>query len=101
MDKSAQKEFEQSARSFGQKLSLDFRLENHGSICFLRPLNRSAVEWVNERIGADHGYQPKWPTVLIEPRYLVPILEGVAADGLSVRLTSEATSQQCLQTEGR
>jgi hypothetical protein len=88
MDKSAQKQFEQSARSFGQKLSFDFRLENHGSIYFLRPLNKSAVEWVNENIGENNGYQPQWPTVLIETRYLVQILEGLAADGLCVRLTN-------------
>ena len=64
--------------------SFDFRLENHGSICLLRPLTLTAVAWVNTQIGDNNGYQPQWPTVLIEPRYLAPILNGLAADGLRV-----------------
>jgi hypothetical protein len=62
----------------------DFVLENHGSIVFLRPLTPAAEEWVNGKIGRESGYQPQWPTVLLEARYVAPILEGLAEDGLSV-----------------
>jgi hypothetical protein len=39
---------------------------------------------VNTHIGDKDGYQPQRPTVLIEPRYLAPILNGLAAEGLRV-----------------
>lgn len=63
---------------------MDFHLENHGSIVLLRPLSASAELWVEENIGADNGYQPYFPTVVIEPRYVQPILNGIIADGLVV-----------------
>lgn len=59
----------------------DFRFENHGSIAFIRPLNDGAVAWVEEHIGQDNGYQPQWPTVLVEHRFAEAILEGILADG--------------------
>jgi hypothetical protein len=62
----------------------DFRLENHGPICLLHPLTPTAVAWVNAQIDDSNGYQPQWPTVLIEPCYLASILNGLAADGLRV-----------------
>jgi len=65
--------------------SPDFRAENYGSIFLLRPLTTAAREWVNEHIGQDNGYQPYWPTVVIEPRYVEPILTGLRNDGLTVR----------------
>jgi len=62
----------------------DFRLQSEGSLVLLHPLTPAAVAWVNNHIGEHNGYQPQWPSVLVEPRYLGPILEGLAADGLSV-----------------
>ena len=62
----------------------DLRLEDHGSICLLRPLTALAEDWVADNIGRDNGYQPYWPTVLIEPRYVAEILEGAIGDGLVV-----------------
>jgi hypothetical protein len=64
--------------------STDFNFESHGSICLLRPLTPAAIEWVNGQIGQDNGFQPYWPTVVIEPRYCETILRGIAADGLGV-----------------
>ena len=65
--------------------SPDVLVENHGSIFLLRPLTEFAREWVNEHIGQDNGYQPYWPTVVIEPRYCEDLLNGIAADGLVLR----------------
>ena len=62
----------------------DFRFENHGSVCLLRPITAAAKAWVKEHIGHDNGYQPLWPTVLIEPGYCEAILDGIAAGGLSL-----------------
>lgn len=62
----------------------DFRLRNEGWFVLLHLLTPSAVEWVNEHIEEDNGYQPQWPSVLIEHRYVEPILLGIADAGLSV-----------------
>lgn len=61
----------------------DFVVENHGSIFLLRPLTESARIWVDEHIGTDNGFQPYYPTVVIEPRYAGAILEGIREYGLT------------------
>lgn len=65
--------------------SPDFSVENHGSIFLLRPETDAAHEWIDEHINPDNGYQPYWPTVVVEPRYVGAIVEGIQADGLAVR----------------
>ena len=65
--------------------TVDFTFENHGSVCLLRPLTPAAVEWVHEQIGPGNGFQPYWPTVVIEPRFCGDTLEGISLDGLTVR----------------
>jgi hypothetical protein len=65
--------------------AMDILVENHGSIVLLRPLTDAARLWVEDHIGPDNGYPPYWPTVLVEPRYVAPILKGMWADGLKVR----------------
>lgn len=62
----------------------DFRIIDGGSIQLLEPLTDTAREWVDENIGADNGYQPYYPTVVVERRYLPPVLEGILGDGLSL-----------------
>jgi hypothetical protein len=63
----------------------DFNFENHGSICLLRSLTPTAIEWVETHIGRNNGYQPQWPTVVIEPRYVGDVMDGITSDGLVVR----------------
>lgn len=63
----------------------DFKLDNHGSICLLHPLTAAARTWVEENIGADNGYQPQYPSVLIEPRFCANVLAGIADAGLVLR----------------
>jgi hypothetical protein len=62
----------------------DFLIEDHGSICLLIPRTESATNWAEEFIGRDNGFQPYWPTVLIEHSYVTAILEGIRNDGLVV-----------------
>jgi hypothetical protein len=64
----------------------DVLIENHGTIFLVRPLSGVARAWVEEHIGQGNGYQPCWPTVVVEPRYLDDIIEGMRADGLAVSL---------------
>jgi hypothetical protein len=62
----------------------DFMLENHSSIFLLRPQTGDAVTWLDENIGQNSGFQPYWPTVVVEHRFIGPIAEGIVADGLVI-----------------
>jgi hypothetical protein len=64
----------------------DFVVENHGSIFLLKPLTPSAVSWAEEHIGQENGYQPYFPAVVAEHRYIADIVEGIQNDGLGVQL---------------
>jgi hypothetical protein len=64
---------------------IDFAIENHGSIFLLKPCTKAAKAWVSENIGQKNGYQPMWPTVVLEARYVDNVLQGIANDGLAVR----------------
>ena len=68
----------------GNSPTADFLCENRGSIFLLRPLTPSATSWIEEHIGQDNGYQPYFPTVVVEHRYIWPILDGIRDDGLAV-----------------
>jgi hypothetical protein len=63
---------------------MDFEIRDDGSIILLRPLTDAARIWVDENIGRNNGYQPMYPTVIVEPRYLGPILQGLQAEGYEV-----------------
>ncbi len=63
----------------------DFRVENHGSIFLLRPVSDAGCDWVDQHIGADNGYQPYLPTVVVEHRYIADIVAGIRTDGLAVQ----------------
>jgi hypothetical protein len=64
--------------------SPDFSFRDEGSIVLLTPLSPSAHEFVEESIGSNNGFQPYWPTVVIERRYAQDILEGVIAEGMVI-----------------
>jgi len=62
----------------------DFILENHGSLALLQPLTESARARIEEKVSQE-GFQPNWPTVLIEPGYVADVLRGITDAGLAVR----------------
>lgn len=62
----------------------DFTLTDEGSVVLLRPNTTDAREGVETHIGSDNGYQPYWPTVLLEHRYADDVIDGILADGLEV-----------------
>ncbi len=64
----------------------DFSLENHGSILLLIPQTDSARVWIDDHIGRDNGFQPYFPKIVIEHRYVSDIVEGIQNDGLAVQL---------------
>ena len=55
-----------------------------GSIFLLVPRTESAHDWIEQNIGRDNGFQPWWPTVVIEHRYVVDIMVGIRNDGLVI-----------------
>lgn len=64
------------------KTPYDFTVQNEGSITLLHRHTDAARDWVNENIGEGNGYQPYWPTVVIETRYAEDIIQGIGNDGL-------------------
>jgi hypothetical protein len=67
------------------KAKWDFRVEYHGAILLLVPLSDGGLRWVERCIGADNGYQPYYPTVILEPRYMEDVLQGIRKLGLVAR----------------
>ena len=63
----------------------DFLVENQGSIFLLIPQTDSARIWIDDHIGRDNGYQPYYPTVVVEHRYIADIVAGIQDDGLAVQ----------------
>jgi hypothetical protein len=63
----------------------DILIANHGSVVILKPVSNQGALWLESNIGQDSGYQPMWPSVLVESRYVQAVLEGAISDGLVVR----------------
>ncbi|MFN6965182.1 MAG: hypothetical protein ACK4S4_15660 [Pyrinomonadaceae bacterium] len=62
----------------------DFDLYDDGSVMMLTPRTDAAREWVDEFIGEDNGFQPFYPKVIVERRYIGDIVRGLIADGLTI-----------------
>lgn len=74
----------------------DFEIKDHGSLVTLHPRNDAASAWVDEHIygqdveNLDDVYAenpPQWfgDGLVIEPRYVLDIVQGIENDGLTVR----------------
>jgi hypothetical protein len=63
----------------------DFSIENHGSILLLCPHSDGGRTWIEANIGQGNGYQPYWPTIVIESRYVEAIVDGITIDGLVIQ----------------
>jgi hypothetical protein len=63
----------------------DFTVRNEGCLVLLVPNTKLGINWANHNIGADNGYQPYWPTVISEHRYVEGVLAGIARLGLVAR----------------
>ena len=63
----------------------DFTVRYEGGLVLLVPNTKLGINWANHNIGADNGYQPYWPTVILEHRYVEGVLAGIARLGLVAR----------------
>ena len=61
----------------------DFELSSHGTLYLLLPLTRAAHSWVEEYLPADATWFGG--AVVVEHRYIGPIVGGAIGDGLVVR----------------
>lgn len=67
---------------------MDFAFRNHGSICLLDPRTPEAKAWVQDNLPGDAR---RWcGAIVIEPRYVDPILAGIAGDGLTVGTNTDS-----------
>jgi hypothetical protein len=60
----------------------DFISENHGSIFLLRPISPASFAWIEEHLPPDRLIFGN--AVVVEPRYVWAILDGLQEDGLTV-----------------
>ena len=63
---------------------MDIRVENHGSLFVLHPETPQGHEWIDDNIQGDE-VQFWCGGVVVEPRYIADIVEGMKIDGLEVR----------------
>lgn len=61
---------------------MDVNVENHGSIVLVRPLTAQACQWCDDHIPDDAQWFGK--AVVVEPRYVAAIVQGMQNDGLTV-----------------
>ena len=66
------------------KKTADIDVTGGGSIFLLAPQTPAGRDWIDQNIGQDNGFQPYYPTVLVEHRYVGDIVEGMVAGGLEV-----------------
>jgi hypothetical protein len=64
----------------------DFELAIHGSLYLLCPLNSAAKDWMEENLPMDNPETQFWGSaIVIELRYVAPIVDGIIGDGLGLR----------------
>ena len=62
----------------------DIEIMDGGSVVLLQPVSDAGREWIDEHVGEDNGFQPYYPTITCERRYVRDILDGMLEDGLEV-----------------
>ncbi len=70
-------------------MDTDFTVLNAGSIFILNPITEKADAWVKEKVGINDETQ-FWGQkgIVIEHRYIQPIIEGILEDGLGLEIAS-------------
>lgn len=68
------------AALISQTLKPDLRVENHFSLFLLWPLSERADVWIEENVSEDR----QWfgTALVVEPRYVTALVEGMISDGL-------------------
>jgi hypothetical protein len=58
------------------------RVDDHGSICLVRPISNRAHSWLDDNVSAD----AMWfgGALVVEPRYVSDLVVGMAAAGFCI-----------------
>ena len=64
-------------------MTTDITLHDHGSVVFAHPHTAAAEAWIADHVDPDAQC---WGAhaIVVEPRYVDALAEGIRADGLSV-----------------
>jgi len=65
------------------EITVDFEVQNHGSIFLLCPLTDSAIEWIDEYLPEDILTFGRG--VCVEHRFILDIVRGIQEAGLVAR----------------
>ena len=55
--------------------------DDGGSLFVVNPLNDKARAWLADNVDKDEGFQPYWPTVIVEHRYIDALVGGMRREG--------------------
>jgi hypothetical protein len=61
---------------------VDITVANHGTIVLVRPTTPAGEAWIDEYV--DPAATWFGDQLVVEPRYVAPLVEGMFADGLAV-----------------
>jgi hypothetical protein len=61
---------------------MDFQFENHGSICLVRPFNKTARKHLQENVSEE----AQWfgGALVVEPRYMDDLATGLESEGFTI-----------------
>ena len=64
-------------------MTTDITLADHGSVFLVSPHTPAAEEWLDDHVDPE---AQRWGRngIVVEPRYVEALTEGIVADGLSV-----------------
>jgi len=77
------KEHQDERRESARPADLVVVGEARSTVFLVIPTTEAGRAWVQENV-SNEGYQPWWPDVIVEHRYLTDLVEGAKAAGLEV-----------------
>jgi len=83
MSQSSREELEAFILSVLPEPPVDFEIQNHFSIFLLCPITDAAINWVEKFLPED--VLKFGGGIVVEPRYIGPIAQGIKDAGLAVR----------------
>lgn len=65
-----------------QKTGPDVTIANHGSIVLVTPMTKAAKKWIDANVSDESQWFGK--SLVVEPRYVENLVEGMQGEGLTV-----------------
>ena len=84
--------FKASQSSPAEPSKCDVVVRRLGAINLVFPLTKKARSWVEEKVSKE-GFQPNWPALVVENRYLSDLIGGMKEAGLEVNHSSQVTPE--------